>query len=107
MKQHLLAFGLGAGAVFLTAQIAAAQANRNCAARETVVEQLATQFGESRRSIGLGANNQVVEVFASEETGTWTITVTLPSGLTCLIAAGEGFEQLDEELTPASLGEPA
>ena len=42
----------------------------------------------------------VMEVFASDDTGTWTITVTLPNGLTCLIAAGESFEVLAEALPP-------
>lgn len=83
----------------------AQQSTRNCAAREAVVERLAGRFGETRQSIGLGSGNQVMEVFANSETGSWTTTVTLPSGMTCLIAAGEGFENLNEEL-PASLGEP-
>ena len=48
--------------------------------------------------IGLGANNQVVEVFASLETGTWTITVTLPDGTTCLVASGQAYESLTDPL---------
>ena len=77
---------------------AAAQAGRNCAPRDAVVERLAEGYGETRQSMGLGANNAVVEVFASEETGTWTITVTMPSGLTCLVASGQSFETLAEAL---------
>ncbi len=75
---------------------------RNCAARSAVIERLGEQFGESRQSIGLGTNNSVVEVFASASTGTWTITVTLPNGLTCLVASGHAFEQLDELPVTAS-----
>ena len=37
-------------------------------------------------------NNAVVEVFASSDTGTWTITVTNASGVTCLVASGQAFE---------------
>jgi hypothetical protein len=48
--------------------------------------------------MGLGANNAVVEVFASAETGTWTITVTSVQGLTCLVASGQAFETLAEVL---------
>lgn len=70
----------------------------NCAPRETVVERLASKYGESRKSMGLGANNAVVEVFASEETGTWTITVTSAKGMTCLVASGQAFEELTEAL---------
>lgn len=70
----------------------------NCAPRETVLDRLASGFGETRQSIGLGANDHVIEVFASRETGTWTITMTNAQGLTCLIASGQAFETLVEEL---------
>ena len=92
---------MAAGCVAMVASTASAQNSRNCAPRETVVERLAEGYGESRQSIGLGANNQVIEVFASGETGTWTITVTLPNGMTCLIASGQAYEALAEAL-PAS-----
>ena len=78
----------------------AAQA-QNCAPRDVVVERLADWFGESRQSIGLGTNNAVIEVFASSDTGTWTITVTSVQGLTCVLAAGQAFETLAEALPPA------
>ena len=106
MKLKILALSLGVGAMLLIAQQLNAQDRRNCADRAQVVARLAELYGEARQSIGLAANNQVVEVFASPETGSWTITVTLPSGLTCLVAAGGSFERLDEDLTPAALGEP-
>jgi len=73
----------------------------NCAPRETVVDRLANKYGESRQSMGLGADNAVIEVFASPETGTWTITVTSVHGMTCLVASGQAFEALAEAL-PAS-----
>ena len=75
-----------------------ALAGGNCAPRDVVIDRLADRYGESRQSIGLGANNAVVEVFASSETGTWTITVTTPQGLTCLVASGQAFEALAEAL---------
>ena len=87
----------------LAAAGAQAQGLRHCAARETVMTRLAEGFGESRQSIGLGSNNSVMELFASRETGTWTITVTLPNGMTCLVASGQAYEPLAEEL--ASEGE--
>ena len=86
--------------VFGIASAASAQ-GQNCGQRAAVIATLADRYGESRQSIGLGANNQVIEVFASSETGTWTITVTLPNGLTCLIASGQAYEALAEAL-PAS-----
>ncbi len=103
MKRQFLALSLGVGAMLLATQHAFAQQqpNRNCAARDQVVERLSSAYGESRQSIGLAPNNSVVEVFASLETGTWTITVTTPNGTTCLVASGQAFEPTNGDLTPA------
>ncbi len=75
-----------------------AKAQRACAPRDAVVQKLAEDYGESRQSIGLGHDNSVVEVFASLASGSWTITVTRASGLTCLVASGQGFETLQEQV---------
>jgi hypothetical protein len=95
---HLVALTAAAALYVASVSDAAAQNARNCAPREAVVDRLAEGYGETRKSMGLGANNSVVEVFASEETGTWTITVTTPNGLTCLVASGQSFETLVEAL---------
>ena len=92
---------MGAGALALAAAELPAQGAQNCAPRAVVVERLAEAYGETRQSIGLGARGAVVEVFASTETGSWTITVTLPNGMTCLIASGQAYETLAEALPPA------
>ena len=101
MSAKLIITALTAGFVALAANVAAAQQARNCAPRDAVVTRLAERYGETRKSIGLGANNAVMEVFASEETGTWTITVTTANGVTCLVASGQAFEDLREELPVA------
>ena len=97
MKQHILASFAALGLITVTSGAAFAQSN-NCAPRDAVLDRLASGYGETRQSMGLGANNAVVEIFASSETGTWTITVTSPSGLTCLVASGQAFEELAEAL---------
>lgn len=71
---------------------------RNCQLHAIVVERLAQGHGETRRSFGLTGLGQLVEVFASDASGTWTITVTSPAGLTCLIASGTSFETLAQAL---------
>ena len=88
---------LGFGAALLAAQSAQAQ-QRNCAPHAVVLERLADGYGESRQSIALGSNNTVVETFANTDSGTWTITVTQPGGLTCLVAHGQAFQHLAEVL---------
>ncbi len=84
----------------------AAQAQQGqCGPRDAVVAHLATKYSETRRSVGLAANNTVMEVYASDDTGSWTITVTTAQGMTCLVASGQNFQPVEEEL-PAK-GSPA
>lgn len=97
MKNYFFALSLGLGGALCLAQNAQAQ-QASCADRSMVVERLQDRFGESRQSVGLGRNNAVVEVFASATTGTWTIIVTMPTGMTCLVASGESWEEVAEQM---------
>lgn len=106
MKKQYFALSLGLLAALAATQGSYAQSNNRCAERDRVMERLAGTYGESRRTIGMAANNSVVEMFASEESGSWTITVTHANGVTCMVAAGTAFEAIEEPL-PASLGDPA
>ena len=69
-----------------------AQAQMVCGERDNIIAQLEKKYGETRRSMGFQRGRGVVEVFASVETGSWTILVTDPRGTSCLMAAGEAFE---------------
>lgn len=104
MKQQFFALSLGFGALILAAQQAFAETAPQCAARAAVLAELAGRYGETRQGIGLASNNAVMELFASAETGTWTIIVTLADGTTCLVASGESYETLAESLPPAGKG---
>ncbi|RUS60215.1 hypothetical protein EGN72_10500 [Pseudorhodobacter sp. E13] len=105
MKNAVFALSLGFGALILITQAHAQTQAPQCGPRAAVVAQLADRYGETRRSMGLAANNMVMEVFASDASQSWTITVTTPQGQTCLVASGQGFEAMAEEL-PAK-GDPA
>ena len=103
MKRNFFLMSFGIGGMMLAAQDVSAQ-TRNCADHAQVVERLAEVYGESRQSIGLGSDNTVVEMFASSETGSWTLTVTRPGGPTCLAAAGQAYQYLNEALPPVGSG---
>lgn len=103
MTHKLFALSLGFVALIFVTQ--AVYAAPQCGPRAMVLDQLAKRYGETRRSVGIAANNTVMEVFASADSQSWTITATSPDGNTCLVASGEGFEAVTEEL-PAK-GDPA
>lgn len=101
MQKALFALSLGFAGVILAHQAAWSQTAANCGKRAKIVERLEAKYGETRQSMGLAQNNGVVEVFASDESGTWTIVITLPNGMTCLVAAGNAFQEVDSApLTP-------
>lgn len=82
----LLTLAAGAGPAVSQAE------PRPCAAREQVVARLAERFGETLQSIGMRGADAMIEVYASEATGTWTILLTRPDGAACLIASGDAWE---------------
>ncbi|MEM7243601.1 MAG: hypothetical protein AAF429_15595 [Pseudomonadota bacterium] len=96
MNRYLFALSLGFGLCVMAASAGAQQ--MRCADRTEVIEKLHKKYGETRQSIGLNRTSGVVETYASLETGTWTILLTLPNGQACMIAAGENFERLEETL---------
>lgn len=97
---HIAALTAAAALFVAVTTPATAQAALNCGPRDLVVQRLADGYGETRQSIGIGSNNAVVEVYASAETGSWTILVTTPAGVTCLVASGQAFEEVAEALPP-------
>ncbi len=75
-----------------------------CTERNAVVTQLSKQYSEAPVAMGLANNGGLIEILSSDKGQSWTIILTMPNGMTCMIAAGEGWEAL-----PASVrkGPPA
>lgn len=103
MTHEMLALSLGLAAMLAAAQ--AAHSAPQCDSREAVTAFLADRYGETRRSLGIAGEAAVMELYAADTTGTWSITLTLPDGRMCLMASGSGYETVTEDL-PAK-GSPA
>ncbi|WP_028028268.1 hypothetical protein [Gemmobacter nectariphilus] len=101
----LFALSLGFAGLILATHAGHGQPAPDCGPRAQVLAVLAESYQETRRGLGLAGRQQLVELFASDRTGSWTITVTLPDGRMCLIAAGQSWESLADPL-PAR-GNPA
>jgi hypothetical protein len=41
---------------------------------------------------GLAGPETMMEIYASTETGTWTVTMTMANGTMCMVASGQGYE---------------
>lgn len=101
MLSKTRSFLFAAFAVVVAAcQPAAAQqapAGTMCGERAAVLERLERVYGEHPYIRALGTAG-VIEVLGNTQTGTFTVIVTVPSGATCLVDAGEAFERLHPHL---------
>jgi hypothetical protein len=79
-----------------TIPVAAATATGSppCGSRPELLKQLSKQFKEAPVALGLAKNGSVIEVLTSDDGETWTILVSQPNGSSCLVAVGEGWEEL-------------
>ena len=78
--------------VAFAALFAMPAAAQQCAPREVALDQLGNRYGESRVGAGLAANGHMAEVFTNPVSGSWTIAVTTPDGMLCMVASGEAWE---------------
>jgi len=65
-----------------------------CTERSEVVNQLSSQYSEAPVAMGIANNGGVVKILSSQSDTSWTIILTMPNGVTCMIAAGENWESL-------------
>lgn len=73
--------------------VAEAEAQANCALREVLIDRLKQGFGEEFAGGGMQNARRIVEVWASEERGTWTILLTRADGTSCVIASGTAWRK--------------
>lgn len=69
-----------------------------CAPREVTLAQLAGKYAEAPAVRWLALNGGVVELLASPDGETWSLLITMPDGMACLIAAGELWQPLSTKL---------
>lgn len=70
---------------------ASAQTITWCGPRTEVVRKVEHQFGETRRGMGLRGRGSVMELFTSEERGTWSLIRTYTNGESCVVAVGQDW----------------
>lgn len=75
-----------------------------CGERDAMVQRLERTYGEVQKGAGLVSGAQLLEVWGSDETGTWTVLMTGADGLSCVVAAGEAWRDITADLVR---GDPA
>lgn len=72
----------------------AAGAEVACGNHQEIAKRLASEYGEVRQGAGLVDSGRIIEIFVSPEQGSWTILVTHSEGPTCVVAAGEAWQNV-------------
>jgi hypothetical protein len=70
---------------------AADAAAQSCADRETLVAQLGQNYQERLAAAGLYDPTHLVELFVSEDGGTWTLLLSRADGVTCVMSSGQAW----------------
>lgn len=91
-------------AAALALSSSAVAADLVCAQREALLGSLSKEFREAPKELGLANNGALVELLTSRDGSTWTMLMTRPDGTACVIAAGEAWAELPEQV--AAGGEP-
>ena len=65
-----------------------------CGPRKDVLTKLAGSLHQQPSSVALTSNGQLLEVLKSDTDLVWTILITSPQGLSCVIATGDGWQTM-------------
>jgi len=77
---------LALGLLIYTA--ATAKAQPVCMPHDDLTEQLYANFSEAPAAIAIANNGALVQLFAKRDRSSWTLVMTRPGGLSCVLVAG-------------------
>jgi hypothetical protein len=93
MKKLAITSVTGVVSAFVVSTVA--YAAPQCGPHKQIVELLSKRFSENPKAVGLVGEKRIMEVFTSEK-GSWTILVTNSDGQTCILAAGDDWEDVPD-----------
>ncbi len=70
--------------------------NLQCADYEMMTETLREQYGDTVAGRGVTNAGEMLELLLGREAGSWSLIVVNPGGLTCLIAGGNGWRDVEQ-----------
>jgi hypothetical protein len=73
----------------------------SCGKRSTVIKTLKKDYKEVQEAIGLSNGGGLIEIFVSPR-GSFSITITNPSQITCIISAGEHWNKGNNFVTSSA-----
>jgi hypothetical protein len=91
MFKRLFSAALVLGAAALAPPVLA-QSTTTCMPRSVLTQQLTQKYNESLTGGGLQNPQQLLEIWSSPETGSFTVFITRANGLSCVVATGQNWQ---------------
>jgi hypothetical protein len=86
------ALAIGTLGLYAVPANAQTQSQEQCGPRDEVIKVLNAKYQESQRALGLINEKAMMELYISSR-GTWTMVVTNEAGISCVLAAGEAWDE--------------
>ena len=84
-----------AAALFIGLSTHSSQAERvPCGNGAAFIAHLEKEWGEGPTALALDAGGRMIHVLTNPDTGTWSMLMTRPGGVTCLITHGSAWERI-------------
>ncbi len=64
-----------------------------CMPHDKLTEQLYAKFAEAPAANAIANNGALVELFATRDRSSWTLAMTRPGGISCVLVAGQEWNQ--------------
>lgn len=71
-----------------------------CASRDAITDKLSTAYEETLTATGLQNADALIEIWSSEKTGSFTILVTRPDGISCVVSTGQNWSTIPATAPP-------
>ena len=74
-----------------------APAQPQCQPRDILLERLERSYGEVPAGSGVIHDGALLEIVMTPDGATWSMVVTSPGGISCLVATGEAWRAVEPE----------
>ena len=82
---------------------AADQTPTACGPHTDVIKALGDRFHETQSATALTSAGTLLEVLTASDGATWTIVVSRPDGLSCVVAAGQNWQDKGNQAAATSI----
>jgi len=106
MRTTLLRLLLVVAPLFAVSTASAADPSDVCDKRQALLQTLEQRYGEVEVGFGVTMDGAVLELATAKDGATWTLMRTMPSGTSCLVAAGQKWANRPEPVKQAEIVTP-